>query len=148
MFGNLLESRARRHRRTGGAVLSVAAHIAIIGFTTAATMRGKAAAHTPPKPEFLVFQVAPAPKPIERRAATAATQPVASRTMVPAPITLTIAPPLTVPLALPNIDVSSTVAPENISLGSPHRGSPSGHPGGSLDLTSDPSPGEWRGSEL
>src|SRR5204863_836790 len=102
MFGNLLESRARRHRRTGGAVLSVAAHIAIIGFTTAATMRGKAASHTPPKPEFLVFQVAPAPKPIERRAATAATQPVASRTMVPAPITLTIAPPLTVPLALPN----------------------------------------------
>jgi len=65
---------------------------------------------------------------------------------VPAPITLTIAPPSIVPPALPTIDVSSTVAPENISIGSPTRGSD--RPGGTSDLTSDPSPGDWRGSEL
>src|SRR5436190_3241508 len=40
MFRMLLESRATRHRRTGGAALSVAAHVAIIGFTTVATMHG------------------------------------------------------------------------------------------------------------
>jgi len=36
MFGVLLESRARRQSRTGGAALSVAAHTAIIGAITAA----------------------------------------------------------------------------------------------------------------
>ena len=148
MFGNLLESRARRHRRTGGAALSVAAHIAIIGFTTAATMHGKTASPTPPKPEFIVFHVARAPKPIEHRAAPTGARAVESRAIVPAPITLSIAPPSMVPPALPTIDVSSTVAPENISIGSPTRGSPSGRPGGTSDLTSDPSPGDWRGSEL
>jgi hypothetical protein len=45
MFGTLLEARARRHRRTGGAALSIAAHVAIIGVTTAATMHGTAAPH-------------------------------------------------------------------------------------------------------
>ena len=67
MFGTLLESRARRHRRTGGAALSIAAHVAIIGVTTAATMHGTAAPRTPVKPEFVVFKATPAPKPLERR---------------------------------------------------------------------------------
>ena len=47
MFGTLLESRARRHRRTGGAALSIAAHVAIIGVATAATSAGhRGAAHS------------------------------------------------------------------------------------------------------
>ena len=68
MFGTLLESRARRHRRTGGAALSIAAHVAIIGVTTAATMHGTAAPRTAVKPEFVVFKATPAPKPLERQA--------------------------------------------------------------------------------
>lgn len=148
MFGTLLESRALRHRRTGGAALSVAAHIAIIGFTTAATMHGRAAPPAPPKPEFLVFQVTPAPKPMVRRVTTSAQPAVASRTLVPAPITLMIAPPLTMPTALPQIDVN-TVAPEAISIGGPPSGSQTGHPGGKLDLTADPGSGdEWSYREL
>ncbi len=117
MFRTLLESRATRHRRTGGAALSVAAHVAIIGFATAATMQGTAAPHTPVKPEFVVFTPSPAPKPIERRATTA--HPASSRTVVPAPITLVINTPTMVPPSLPDIDVTRGVTPDVVSIGGP-----------------------------
>ena len=39
MLGVLLESRARRQRRAGGAALSVALHLAIIAFITMTTVR-------------------------------------------------------------------------------------------------------------
>jgi protein TonB len=149
MFGTLLESRARRHRRTGGAALSVAAHMAIIGVATAATMHGKAAPPTPPKPEFLVFRVAPAPKPIERRQTAA--PPTSSRSYAPAPVplALTIAPPSVTPPSLPAIDVSHVTTSDIVSIGGPPPGSPSGQRGGKLDLTSgDGSPGEWDSHEL
>lgn len=57
MFGVLLESKARRQRRTGGAVLSVASHMAIIGTVTAATMAGPHRLEPPsdPVPAVLVF---------------------------------------------------------------------------------------------
>ena len=113
MFRTLLESRATRHRRTGGAALSIAAHVAIIGFTTAATMHGTAAPHTPVKPEFVVFTPSPAPKPIERRATTA--HAASSRTVVPAPITLVINAPTIVPPSLPVIDVSRDITPDVVS---------------------------------
>jgi protein TonB len=136
MFGTLIESRARRHRRTGGAALSIAAHVAIIGVTTAATMHGTAAPRTPIKPEFVVFTATPAPKPIERRGTTA--RPTSSRTVVPAPITLVIAPPTMVPTALPEIDLTSRISPDFISIGGPPSTSGSGRqPVGPLGLTDD-----------
>jgi len=42
MFGTLLESRATRRRRPGGAAVSVAVHLAIIGAITATTVHGTA----------------------------------------------------------------------------------------------------------
>lgn len=42
MFGVLLESRARRHRRTGGAALSIAAHATLIGAIGGAAAHGRA----------------------------------------------------------------------------------------------------------
>ena len=41
MFGTLLESRARRRRRPGGAAVSVAVHMVIIGAITARTVHGR-----------------------------------------------------------------------------------------------------------
>src|SRR5215471_8197891 len=68
MLGVLLESRARRQRRTGGAALSVAVHVAIVGAVTAMTVPRPAA----PKPRIEVVRVridpTPTPKPsIARR---------------------------------------------------------------------------------
>jgi hypothetical protein len=131
-----------------GAALSVAAHIAIIGFTTAATMHGKTASPTPPKPEFIVFHVARAPKPIEHRAAPTGARAVESRAIVPAPIHCRSPRIDGAAGASRTIDVSSTVAPEKHLDRLTDSGSPSGRPGGTSDLTSDPSPGDWRGSEL
>jgi len=127
MFRTLLESRATRHRRTGGAALSVAAHVAIIGFATAATMQGRPAPHAPVKPEFVVFTPSPAPKPVERRATT--THPASSRTVVPPPITLVIHAPTIVPPSLPVIDVSRDITPDVVSSGGPTTSRGSRYPG-------------------
>jgi TonB family protein len=146
MFGTLLESRARRNRRTGGAALSVAAHIAIIGAATAATVHGKASPPAPPKPEFLVFHVAPAPKPIEHRASTAAAA-TASHSSAPAPVVITLTAPTTVPVALPEIDLSHGVTPDNATIvRSVTSATGGGQAGRTLDLTAE-SP-EWSSREL
>ena len=147
MFGTLLESRARRNRRTGGAALSVAAHIAIISVATAATVHGKMSPHEPPKPKFIVFHVAPAPKPIERPTSTVS-HATTSTSAVPAPIVVTLTAPTTIPLALPEIDLTHGVTPDDATIA---RSVPAGSGGGqaarTLDLTSA-DPGDWRGRDL
>ena len=145
MFGTLLESRARRHRRTGGAALSIAAHVAIIGVTTAATMHGTAAPRTPIKPEFVVFKATPAPKPLERRASAA--PPTSSRTAVPAPITLVISPPTMMPPSLPDIDLTRGVTPDVVSIGGPPA-APGGGPGRTFGLTDSTASDKWSVREV
>jgi protein TonB len=147
MFGTLLESRARRQRRPGGAALSIAAHIAIIGGATAATVHGTPSPRSPLKPEVIVFTaVTPAPKPIEHRKTAA--RPTSSRRTDFTPIVLTIPPPGTTPPMLPAIDISSQITPDNIAIGAETAGSRQGPPRGSFDLTDDPPSGELRGREL
>jgi protein TonB len=146
MFGTLLESRARRQRRPGGAALSIAAHIAIIGGATAATVHGTTSPRSPLKPEVIVFTATrPTPRPIEHRKTTA--PPTSSRPTDFTPVVLTIPPPGATPPALPTIDVSSQATPADIVLGPGTSGSHQGPPRGSFDLTDDP-PGELRGREL
>jgi TonB family protein len=69
MLGVLLESSARRQRRTGGAALSVAVHVAIIGAVTAMTVPRPAE----PKPRIEVVPIhidpTPTPRPSEPRRA-------------------------------------------------------------------------------
>src|SRR5437764_11580518 len=89
MFGTLLESRARRHRRTGGAALSIAAHTVIIGAATAATVHGTTSPRIVTKPEVLLFTVTrTAPKAVEHR--TTARRPATASKTDLRPIVLTI----------------------------------------------------------
>jgi len=60
MLGILLESRLRRPLRTGGAALSVATHIAVIGLATAATARVPSRQPKEPPLQILRFDQRPA----------------------------------------------------------------------------------------
>src|SRR5262249_32653397 len=95
MFGTLLESRARRRRRPGGAAVSVAVHVAIIGAITATAAHGRIAPRQ--KPEYIAlvnFKKPTAPPPIDR---TAVRDPMPGPVIV-APVTIRhIDPPATVP---------------------------------------------------
>src|SRR5262245_53566444 len=62
MLGVLLESRARRQRRSGGVALSVITHLALIAAATAATARGPRTAREKPAPVFLRFTPPPPPE--------------------------------------------------------------------------------------
>lgn len=64
MLGVLLESSARRQRRTGGAALSVAAHLAIVGAVTAFTVPRPPVKRTPIEvvPVTLVKDAPPTPR--------------------------------------------------------------------------------------
>jgi protein TonB len=64
MLGVLLESRARRQRRTGGVATSVATHVALIGVVAAATAHTPRREHEKPVVTILVF-----PRPAQPRQA-------------------------------------------------------------------------------
>jgi TonB family protein len=148
MFGTLFESRARRQRRTGGAALSVAAHIAIIGAATAATVHGRPAHSAPPKPLFVTFTLAAKPKPMPAERSARASSASTRLAAVPAAPTLTIGVPLTVPTSLPSFDLTSFATPTAISIGRAS-GLQNGHSGSAIDLgEATPSGNEWRGREL
>lgn len=148
MLGTLLESRARRTRRTGGAALSVFVHIAIIGAATAATVQAKPDKKTQVEVRFIRFTAAPAPapKPIERHASPISST---SSVSIPAPPTLTIPAPTEIPTSLPAIDLTRGVVSDAITIGNGASSAGEGRPGGSLDLTNDgPDASDWRGSEV
>src|SRR5262249_52334247 len=63
VFGTLLESRAQRRRRPGGAAVSVAVHMAIIGAITATTVHGTMVSKEKPEPVIVHFKTTPPPPP-------------------------------------------------------------------------------------
>ncbi|MGH7619179.1 MAG: hypothetical protein ACREPM_18310, partial [Gemmatimonadaceae bacterium] len=143
MFGILLESRARRQRRTGGAALSVAAHVAIIGTAAAFTVPRPAA----PKPHIDVVRVAivhDQPKSEIRRAETGARR--------PGPATLpSIDVQLPIPIMrtdIPPVDVSRGPPLDSLLLSSAGRSSGLRGRLGTLSLAGDSTGSDdWRGSE-
>ncbi|HXT18052.1 MAG TPA: energy transducer TonB [Gemmatimonadaceae bacterium] len=64
MFGVLIESRARKQKRTGSAALSVAAHVAIIGAVTATAAHGHLARNELLKPRWVRLAAPVTPPPI------------------------------------------------------------------------------------
>jgi len=143
MFGTLLESRARRRRRPGGAAVSVAVHVAIIGAITATAAHGRIAPRQ--KPEYIAlvnFKKPTAPPPIDR---TAVRDPMPGPVIV-APVTIRhIDPPATVPPSLPPIDASFGSGADSIVIGG---GPSSGLTRGIVGGEERNSPTEWVGADL
>ena len=116
MFGTLLESRTKRRRRLGGAAISVAAHLSIIGAITATTVHGRTT--KPERPPGVVVRFSrptpPPPKPVD--------QPVMRTTIATAtsfsPVTIHhVESPRTIPIDLPPIDSSFGMAADSIVIG-------------------------------
>jgi protein TonB len=119
MLDTLMESRANRQRRAGGAALSVAVHVAIIGAVTVTAVHGT----TPPKPKPVVpvtLSYAPpiAHTPVLR--ASSGSAPPSRFSMPIAPQLPRIAAPTITPTSLPSIDATRGFSPDSISASDVH----------------------------
>ncbi|HEV8218484.1 MAG TPA: TonB family protein [Gemmatimonadaceae bacterium] len=143
MLGVLLESRARRQRRAGGAALSVALHLAIVAFITMTTVRIAPARPNRDRPTPVRFTVPKTVSPPVARVVTdqRTSGPVFQMSRVP-----TIDVPRVVPTSLPAIDFNGGTTPAEIVIG-PSGNSGGVGPRGILDGERGSST-EWRGSEL
>ena len=142
MFGTLLESRAGRRRRPGGAAVSVAVHVAIIGAVTATTVRGSATKAAKPEPVFVHFDKPPVPPPPVAHATAGTTE---TGAVAIAPIQIRhIEIPIETPVTLPPIDPSSGGA-DSIVIGG---GRGIGLARAVMEGTEEKGTGEWRGAEL
>jgi TonB family protein len=148
MFGVLLESRARRGRRTGGVALSAAVHLTIIAAATAATAHGRMALAAPVETVKIAFVPPPSAvsTPLERPVArvSISTTPRFNATAV---VVRHIDIPTTIPTTIPTADYTRGLSSDSIVIAS-SRGTSRGHPGGVLDLDDRSSTGELRGNEL
>ena len=143
MFGTLLESRVQRRRRPGGAAVSVAVHMAIIGAITATTVHGRVVSKERPEPVPVRLNSPPPPP-------TAHT--TVMRRPTPGPVTLaTIAihridPPTTILNHLPPIDSSFGRGIDSIVIGG---GSPNPGLANAVGVGEERSgPSEWVGADL
>lgn len=147
MLGVLLESHARRPRRSGGAALSVATHIAIIGAVSVASARGAPATRVPEKPVIVHVTPPPASRTATRPQARHPAATAAPALLSPVRGIPSIVAPTLVPTSLPSIDLSSGASIDSLLAARPGGGA--GRPRGVLDGTDDaPAAAEWRGTEL
>ena len=103
MFGVLIESKARRQRRFGGALLSVVTHGALIGGAIVATTQISVAKPPEPPPPDVVYHVTPAPVPTPP-----VHRPTTPTTYVPTG-TVVVVPPLEIPNKLPPITAGPVI---------------------------------------
>ena len=146
MLGVLLESRARRQRRAGGAAMSVAAHLAIVGALTATAAHVSRPAVDHPAAIMLRFPPPP-PPPIPARVAGG---PPAPPIVAPAPaVNLMHFPLLThIPTTIPPVIQVNARAFDSISIGGPMRGG-RGVPNGILGADdAGSSDNTWSGNEV
>ena len=143
VFGTLLESRARRRRRPGGAAVSVAVHMAIIGGITATTVHGGVAPKEKPQTVIIHFDKPPAPpQPVHAANSDAAPGPVV---IAPIPIHR-VDPPKTIPVSIPAIDSSFGRGTDSIMIGG--GGSTTGFVRGIVDGEDRSGQSEWVGADL
>ena len=147
MLGVLLESRARRPRRSGGMALSIATHLALIAGATAATT-GLPKTTKLSKP-VIVRVTPPAPKPVEPRQVVVEQNTVRLPGSIADIVIKRVDAPTTVPVDLPPIDMRGAVAADSIVIGS----GPLRSGGGTcqlrcLDLEDKGTSGEWHVNEL
>jgi periplasmic protein TonB len=147
MTGLLLESRAKRQRRAGGASLSVAIHTTIIGAIMAGTATGKPAPRREDPRVHLVTELTPAHKPdVVPQTTHTANTPLHSPIVAPT----IVVPPTTIPVGLPTIDYSRDTSPDSIVIGNSATAGDAGRPSRTLDLDPDDAPSgrEWGVNEL
>jgi protein TonB len=147
MLRVLVESQAKRQRRGGGAALSVALHVAILGALAATAAHGTAASPEKVRPVILSFVPPVARTPVMRPTAVSATPSLMPRLdIVPPP---RIAVPTVVPTTLPSIDASRGFSADSITAPLDRgTGGGSGIARG-LNLSDDGSgSGAWKGNEL
>lgn len=125
MFATLIESKPRRQRRTGGALLSVAVHLGLIAGAIAATSTIDARPAPPPKPVIIPISLRPHdPGPEQPKPVT----PTPPRGPVEGPLGPPI-PPLvfrnTIDHTIPPVDATSYAGSLDSLLGA----------GGNVDLT-------------
>ncbi len=146
MFTELLESRARRQRRTGGMALSIAGHVAIIGFATAATVHGRPSAKVATPPVIIRFARQPVPVPVTHESRAATTPSGLPRN--PAIPQIVINVPDVAPPSLPPIDAGALPTPDISDVTSSGGGSRRG-PRGIGDFGTDaPESNEWSVHEV
>ena len=145
MLGVLLESRARRQRRTGGAVLSAASHLAIAGVVTAFTARGPGRPVGPEKP--VVVHVVYPTRPMPTSPATSTAHASVSTSSFVSPRVRQIDVPTITPVGIPVIRATSGVSLDSLLIGGAHVGPPS-RGGGLLADEPESGGGEWRGNDL
>lgn len=143
MLGVLLESRARRQRRAGGAVLSVATHLAIVAVITMTTVRIAPARPNHERPTTVFFE---APKTAPPPVARVIEDRRSSGPVFSVPIRPTIEVPRTIPSSLPSIDFKDATTSNDVFIGGGASGGAS-RPRGILDGERRDS-AEWRGTEL
>lgn len=116
MFGTLLESRARRRRRLGGAAVSTATHLVIIGAVTATTVRGGIRTREKLEPVVIHFvEHKDPPPPVVTRATTHIV--AAGRLSIAAVPIHRIGVPNHIPIDLPPIDSSFGAGSDSIVIG-------------------------------
>jgi TonB family protein len=146
MFGTLLESRAKRRRRLGGAAVSVAAHLTIIGAITATAVHGGTVKKERPEAVLVRF---PAPEPPRPRPVDDPPVPRASTAVPTSFSTITIRhidAPTTVPVDLPPINASVGAASDSIVIGRGTSSSPLGRD--IIGAFDQEGTNEWSGAEL
>lgn len=143
MLGVLLESRARRQRRAGGAAMSVAAHMAVIGAAVAGTTHSVVARPAPPKVEIVHFDKAVARPPMQRTVVRDASLPHVPSNL----IVERIAVPNIVPRSLPPIDMTGALRADTVVLGG-NAGITRGGGSSTIIVPDAPDDREWTGNEV
>jgi protein TonB len=147
MFGELLESRARVQRRSGGIALSVVTHVAVIGLATAATVHGTTEQPEKTKAVFLTFNAPPPPPPKPQVQHQTTTSPVVKLSRTPMIPTIDLVAPDVVPPSLPPINAGGTPTPDDFVIARGGSGGPAGRPS-AFDSGLAESSTDWRGTEV
>jgi protein TonB len=105
MFGELLESRAKRARNRTGAMISVTGHVALIALALMATRKSLSARGEGERVVTLPA-LPPASPPIEHRTQTVAPSRAPTAPQLPAPLAMPVIAPIEIATEIPGIDLS------------------------------------------
>ena len=144
MLGVLLESRARAQRRSGGAALSVAVHVAIIASITAHTVHGRTPRTEKPKVVMLRFARPTVRTPVARPVTTSTTSNLPNIASI---VIRRVSAPQFVPKSLPPVDLSGAAPFDSIVISGPGSSGSAG-PHSVIDGEDAKSATDWRGKEL